>query len=62
MIHAALKTIFADDERPARETERLITLMDLFADLPAPPDPFSLYGDYETLQARFLAAIEENLQ
>lgn len=55
-----LLRIFIDDERPAREIERLVALMDLFADLPAPPDPFGLYGDYTALQSRFLAAIEDD--
>jgi len=59
MTHTALQRIFADNERPAREIERLVALMDLFADLPAPPDPFGLYGDYAALQTRYLTAIAD---
>ena len=59
MTHTALQRIFADDERPAREIERLVVLMELFTELPAPPDPFGLYGDYAALQSRYLATIED---
>jgi hypothetical protein len=40
-----------------RERERLATLMELFATLPAPPDPHGLFPDYEHLQRRLVAAI-----
>ena len=45
-----------DDDRPPEERERLSRLMELFAELPPPPDPFGLCPRYAEYHARLLAA------
>jgi len=57
MIHDDLSEIFDDDDRSPAERERLVVLMDLFAALGPPPDPFGLYGEFESLQRRFVDAV-----
>jgi len=52
-----LTRIFTNDDRPLPERERLLTLMDLFATLPPPPDPFGLYPAFADLQRRFVDAV-----
>ncbi|MCP4572616.1 MAG: class I SAM-dependent methyltransferase [bacterium] len=56
-LAANLLRLMADDDRPARECERLATLMALFATLPPPPDPLGLWPDFVDLQVRFRGAI-----
>ncbi len=48
-----LRRVFSGDERPLQERSRLLTLMELFAGLPPPPDPFGLCPDFAELQRRF---------
>jgi len=48
----------AGDERPVRERKRLLNLMELFAVLPPPPDPFGLCPDFAQLQQRFRKSVE----
>lgn len=59
--HGALtevvRDLFAADERPEDERERLCRLVALFASLPPPPDPFALYPEYSGHKDRLLAAI-----
>ena len=45
-------------EYSSQELERLTRLICLFAELPAPPDPFGLFPCYAELKERFLASIE----
>ncbi|MBN2318574.1 MAG: class I SAM-dependent methyltransferase [Acidobacteria bacterium] len=47
----------AMDYEPA-ERLRLSELMQLFAELPVPPDPIGLYPDYAALKDKFLRAVE----
>jgi hypothetical protein len=55
-LPATLDHLFAADDRPAVERDRLLALMRLFADLTPPPDPHKLYRRFSELQDRFLAA------
>jgi hypothetical protein len=48
-----------EDERSPEERERLVRLIQLFAELRDPPDPFALYPRYAELKDRLLASIEE---
>lgn len=46
------------EERSDDEHKRLLDLMNLFAELPKPPDPFGLFPRYSELKDRFLASAE----
>ena len=46
-----------DEGRPRDELRGLVRLMRLFATLPLPPDPHSLYPGYEDLHAAFVQAL-----
>ncbi|MFH1176351.1 MAG: class I SAM-dependent methyltransferase, partial [Acidobacteriota bacterium] len=48
----------AGDGRAPAERERLVTLMELLADLPAPPDPLALFPRYEMLRRHLIHEIE----
>jgi hypothetical protein len=52
-----LANIFRDDDRPLVERDRLLVLMELFATLPFPPDPFGLCPDFQNLQRIFLRSL-----
>ncbi len=57
MISAArLTELLADDERHPSERARLVRLMELFAGLPAPPDPDGDFPRYDELKGRFMGA------
>lgn len=51
-----LEKLLAEEEISAAERRRLIALMCLFADLPAPPDPIGLFPRYLELKSRLLEA------
>lgn len=53
-----LERLLAADDRPPEEIRRLIQLMTLFAELPPPPDPEGLFGDYGRLRERFIQVTE----
>ncbi len=52
-----LARIFRDDDRPPVECDRLLILMNLFATLPPPPDPFGLCPDFAHLQRIFIKSL-----
>ncbi len=51
-----LSTLLADDGRSADERARLISLMEIVASLPQPPDSTCLFPRYPQLMKRFLDA------
>jgi hypothetical protein len=53
-----LTEVLISEDRSPREMERLASLMELFAALPAPPDPFGLYPRYLECRDIFMAALE----
>lgn len=57
MDHDHLNRLFADDDRPRVERERLFRLLELFTELPPPPDPFGLYPRYGEYHADLGAAL-----
>jgi hypothetical protein len=52
----ALGALLADDDRPVRERQRLVRLMEIIVDLPAPPDCPRLFPRYHELRSAFLDA------
>jgi hypothetical protein len=57
-LASRLRNLVGREERSQEEHERLLALMNLFAGLPRPPDPFHLFPRYSELQERFLACAE----
>jgi hypothetical protein len=53
-----VRYLLAQHEHPPEERERLTRLMCLFAELPAPPDPFALYPRYAELKEGLLASVQ----
>lgn len=51
-------TILAQTDYSPTERHNLARLMALFAQLPAPPDPYHLYPQYSQLKKRFLESID----
>ena len=51
-----VSALLSDDGRAAIERKRLISLMDLLAALPPPPDAAELFPQFSTLRNRLLAA------
>ncbi len=58
LMIARFEKLLAHDERPIEEIQGLARLMGLFAVLPPPPDPFSLFPQYPELKQEFLQAAE----
>jgi hypothetical protein len=52
------RRLFAEDDRSDDERERLLRLLELFAQLPPPPDPLRIYPRYGEYRDRFLTASE----
>ncbi|MBW1810035.1 MAG: class I SAM-dependent methyltransferase [Deltaproteobacteria bacterium] len=52
--------LLSDEQGSLEERRKLAELMDLFARLPAPPDPFGLFPDYQVLKDKFIAATRGN--
>jgi hypothetical protein len=55
-LRGHLDTLFATDERPSAELDRLVTIMMIFAELGPPPDPEGLFDQYPRLHQRFVEA------
>jgi hypothetical protein len=55
-MHAHLSALFAADDRPRAEVDRLVRIMQIFADLGPPPDPEGLFDQYPRLHQRFVDA------
>ena len=55
-LERRLRRLLDSDDRPLPERERLLRLMLLFAERPAPPDPLRLFPRYSELKEQFLGA------
>lgn len=58
MPRCPLTEVLISEDRSPREMASLAALIELFAALPAPPDPFGLYPRYGECLDIFLAALE----
>jgi len=58
-IELNLLNILPDEDRTPEENSRLVRLMRVFLELPAPPDPLGLFPDYEKLRRDFEQTAEE---
>jgi hypothetical protein len=53
-----LKKTFKADERPSDELDRVFDLMELFLEIPPPPDPLRIHTDYSKLKKNYEQTLE----
>ena len=55
-----LQQIFKTDDRSKDELDKMFNLMELFIELPPPPDPLGIHSEYEKLKGIYERSLESN--